>query len=154
MLEDKKCGGAIIELLGSLLADLVPHLTTVGTRLLGFRQVVQHRDARQVGWQFATAMASALANYRGGFKRFFDGGGHRRLRFGSRQQIGEEQELIGIDTFGAWAVDAAEQQIESMLDLFPVASLGVERHQEFGNHLLEQRGIVGQIIQTRQICGR
>ena len=55
---------------------------------------------------------------------------------------------------GAWAVEATEQKIESMLDLFPVAALGVERHQKFADHLLEHAGSSGQIIQTRQVGER
>ena len=109
MLEDKECGGAVIKLFGLLFADLVPLLTTVGARLLGFGQIVQHRDARQIGWQVATAMAAALASHGGGFESFFDGGGHGRLRFGCRQYVCEEQELVGID---AWSVPATEQEIK------------------------------------------
>ena len=58
--------------------------------------------------------------------------------------IGNEQGLIGIEAFGAWAVDSPQEEVEAVLQLLVLASRVAERGEQFEDHLLEDGGIVRQ----------
>jgi hypothetical protein len=67
-------------------------------------------------------------------------GGCRRGVKGVRDQ----ERLIRIESFGARAVEAAEQEIEPMLELLVLVPGLPERVEQLAYHVLEDGGIVGQ----------
>ena len=58
--------------------------------------------------------------------------------------VGNEQGLIGVEAFGAWAVDSPQEEVEAVLQLVVLASRVAERGEQFEDHLPEDGGIVGQ----------
>ena len=58
--------------------------------------------------------------------------------------VGNEQGLIGIEAFGAWAVDPPQEEVEAVLQLVVLAPRVAERGEQFEDHLPEDGGIVGQ----------
>ena len=68
----------------------------------------------------------------------------RDLRGHRLEGVGNEQGLIGVEAFGAWAVDSPQEEVEAVLQLVVLASRVAERGEQFEDHLLEDGGIVGQ----------
>ena len=67
-------------------------------------------------------------------------GGHSRGVKGVRDQ----ERLIGIETFGAGAVETPQEQVEPMLELCVLVPGLPQDVEQLADHLLEDDGIVGQ----------
>lgn len=67
-------------------------------------------------------------------------GGHSRGVKGVRDQ----ERLLGIETFGAGAVETPQEQVEPMLELCDLVPGLPQDVEQLADHLLEHDGIVGQ----------
>ncbi len=67
-------------------------------------------------------------------------GGHSRGVKGVRDQ----ERLLGIETFGAGAVETPQEQVEPMLELCVLVPGLPQDVEQLADHLLEDDGIVGQ----------
>ena len=136
----------IVELLAALRADLDPALAALRAAALGFRQLVDPRHAPEILGQGPAAVGARLllgrcTRFGLGWDRvawFRDLRGHRL------EGVGNEQGLIGVEAFGARAVDSPQEEVEAVLQLVVLASRVAERGEQFEDHLLEDGGIVGQ----------
>ena len=70
----------------------------------------------------------------------------RQLRFRRHrlEGVGNEQGLIGIEAFGAWAVDPPQEEVEAVLQLVVLAPRVTQRGEQFDDHLPEDVGIIRQ----------
>jgi hypothetical protein len=59
----------------------------------------------------------------------------------------EEEQLAGVEAFGALAVQAAEQSIDAVFQFADARLLGLGGGQQLLDHLLEQGRVVGQVGQ-------
>ena len=147
VLDDEQRRRLVIELLAALGADLDPWLATLGAAAFGLGQLVEDRDAREILGQCLAAVAALLLLGAGFLFGSRIGGGRGLWRGGRRrvvEGVGDQQRLIGVESFGARAVEAAEEEIEPMLEFLVLVPGPVQDVEQFEDHLLEDDGIVGQ----------
>jgi hypothetical protein len=139
MLQDKQGGRLVFELLASLRADLDSERAALGTAAFRLRQLVRDLFATKflgclgatvtlmLLWLWANLGRDWLWNFR------------RRL-----ERIGKEQWLVRVKTFGARAVQAPNQALELMAQVF-LLMLGIPQElEQLADHLLEHDGVIGQ----------
>jgi hypothetical protein len=68
----------------------------------------------------------------------------RDLRGHRLEGVGKEEWLIGVEAFGARAVESPQEEVEAVLQLLVLAPRVAERGEQFEDHLLEDDGVVGQ----------
>ena len=136
----------VVELLAALRADLDSALATLRAAALGFGQLVDPRHAPEILGQGPAAVGARLLRW--GRARLGLGrdrvGRFRGLRGHRLEGVGNEQGLIGVEAFGAGAVEPPQEEVEAVLQLLVLASRVAERVEQFEDHLLEDGGIVGQ----------
>ena len=122
--DDEQARRLVVELLAVLLADLDPGLATLRAAAFGLGQLVDTGAREGDPW--------ARPCGRGG-RAFFVGAvlgsgsavGPRlrgRVRRGHRLEgIGDEQGLIGVEAFGARAVETPQEEVEAVLQLLVLA---------------------------------
>jgi hypothetical protein len=102
---------------------------------------------REILGQFLPAVAALFFRGASGCFGVGIGGGGSILRDGCRRGVkgvGNQERLIGIESFGARAVEASQQEIEPMLELLVFVPSLTQHVEQFADHLLEDDGIVGQ----------
>jgi len=87
----------------------------------------------------AVWLAAAL-----GLLRFLPFGRRRRVR--GRDQLGEQQELVGVETLAARPIQAAQQQIEPVPQRVVVALVLLHRGHQFQDHALKRADIDRQVL--------
>ncbi len=129
------------ELLTGLLAELDARLAAARTELLGFGERMFLATARQIfGQWLATVRLLLFLPRRLGDRRLVD---FSRRRFRRRRTRIEERGPIAGHALGTRTVDSPKQLFESMLQacVFPITFR--EDRQQFAEHALTGRQIVG-----------
>ena len=141
MLDHEQRRRTILELFAFVHADVAACLAAARAETLGLRQFMMPGFARQMLGQAAAAVRLAAAL---GLLRFLPFGRRRRVR--GRDQLGEQQELVGVETLAARPVQAAQQHIEPVPQRVVVALVLVQRGHQFQDQALKGGDIDRQVL--------
>ena len=105
--------------------------------------------ARQVAGAGAAAMGLAAAL---GLLRFLRLGRRRRVR--APEQLGEQQELVGVEALAARPIQPPQEQVEPVPQRLVVTLVLLQGGQQFQDQALEGGHIVGQVLGGRAAAGQ
>jgi hypothetical protein len=130
----------VLELFALVHADVEAYLAATRADPFGLGQLVMPALAGQVRGQAPAAMRSAPPRRLG--RRL----GWWRRRRGARDWLHEQEELVGVVTLAAWAVQAAQQHVEPVPQRLVVASLLLEGGEQLQDQALQRGHVVGQVL--------